>query len=118
MQVCSRDWGEPAQANTARKTLPMSSKHLMQWLEGTKKERVLGQDLGLGGEVKAENAQGRCRGVGRDMVQVGSEFGARRQTVSQAGNKKMVLTKRAKRERVTRTKKNDKKPKRSADKKK
>jgi hypothetical protein len=80
----------------------------MQWLEGTKKERVLGQDLGLGGEVKAENAQGRCRGVGRDMVEVGSKFGARRQPVSEAGNKKVVVTKRAKRERVTRTKKNDK----------
>jgi hypothetical protein len=41
-------------------------------------------------------------------VEVGSKFGARRQPVSEAGNKKVVVTKRAKRERVTRTKKNDK----------
>ncbi len=43
-----------------------------------------------------------------DMVEVGSKFGARRQPVSEAGNKKVVVTKRAKRERVTRTQKNDK----------
>ena len=42
------------------------------------------------------------------MVEVGSKFGARRQPVSEAGNKKVVVTKRAKRERVTRTQKNDK----------
>jgi len=42
------------------------------------------------------------------MVEVGSKFGARRQPVSEAGNKKVVVTKHAKRERVTRTKKNDK----------
>jgi hypothetical protein len=42
------------------------------------------------------------------MVEVGSKFGARRQPVSEAENKKVVVTKRAKRERVTRTKKNDK----------
>ncbi len=79
---------------------------------------MLGQDLGSGGEVKAENAQGRCREVGRDLVQVGSEFGARRQPVSQAGNKKVVVTKRAKQERVTRTKKNDKNQKNTLTKKK
>ncbi len=79
---------------------------------------MLGQDLGLGGEVKAEQTQGRCRGVGRDMVEVGSEFGARRQPVSEAGNEKVVVTKRAKRERVTRTKNNDKNQKNTLTKKK
>jgi len=52
------------------------------------------------------------------MVQVGSKFGATRQPVSQAGRRKVVVTKREKRKRVTRTKKNEQKPKRSADKKK
>ena len=45
------------------------------------------------------------------MVQMGSKFGARRQPVSQAGRRKVVVTKREKRKRVTRTKKNEQKPK-------
>ena len=62
VQVCCGDWGGPAQANTARKTLPLPSKHLFQCLEGTKKESVLGEGMGCGGEVKAQNSQGWCRG--------------------------------------------------------
>jgi hypothetical protein len=109
VQVCSGGWGKLAQANTARKTLPLPSKHLIQCLEGTKKERVLGEDLGFGGEVKAQNAQGRCRGMGRDMVQVGSKFGARRNpVVSQVGSRKVMVTKREKWERLTRAKKTTK----------
>ena len=114
VQVCCGDWGGPAQANTARKTLPLPSKHLFQCLEGTKKESVLGEDMGCGGEVKAQNSQGWCRGVGRDMMQVDSKFGARPQPVSQARRRKVVVTVREKhseKKKRQKTKKNTEKKK-------
>jgi hypothetical protein len=70
----------PAQANTA----------------GTKKESVQGEEIGFGGEDKAQHAHGRCWGVGRDMGQVDFKFGARRQPVSQTGRRKVVVAKREK----------------------
>jgi hypothetical protein len=76
---------------------------------------VLGEDMGCGGEVKAQNSQGWCRGVGRDMVQVGSKFGARPQSVSQARRRKVVVTVR---EKHSGQKENDKKQKKTTEKKK
>jgi hypothetical protein len=62
----------------------------------------------LGEKSRRKMHKRGCRGVGRDMVQVGSKFGARRQPVSQARRRKVVVTKREKRKRETRTKNNDK----------
>jgi hypothetical protein len=86
----------PAQANTARKTLPLLTKHQLQCLKGTKKKSVQGEEMCFGGEDKAQHAQGRCRGVDRDMGQVDFKFGARRQPVGQAGRRKVVVNKREK----------------------
>jgi len=69
--------------------------------------------MGFGGEDKAQHAQGRCRGVGRDMGQVGFKFGARRQPVTKTRRRKVMVAKREKGERLTRTKKTTKKKKRS-----
>ncbi len=88
--------GVPAQANTARKTLPLPSKHQFQCLQGTKKESVQGEEMGFGGEDKTQHAHGRCKGVGRDVGQMGSKFGARWQPVSQAGGRKVMIAKREK----------------------
>ena len=67
--------------------------------------------MGFGGEDKAQHAQGRCRGVGRDMGQVGFKFGARRQLVTNTRRRKVMVAKREKGERLTRTKKRPKKKK-------
>jgi hypothetical protein len=69
--------------------------------------------MGFGGEDKAQHAQGTCRGVGRDMGQVGFKFGARRQPVTKTRRRKVMVAKREKGERLTRTKKTTKKKKRS-----
>ena len=97
VQVCSGDWGGPAQANTARKTLPWPAKHQFQCLKKKKKEFVQGEEMGFGWEDKTQHAQGRCRPVARDMGQVDSKFGSRRQPMSQAGRRKVVVAKREKR---------------------
>ena len=74
--------------------------------------------MGFGGGDKAQHAQGRCRGVGRDMGQVGFKFGARRQLVTNTRRRKVMVAKREKGERLTRTKKTTKKKKDPLDKKK
>ncbi len=50
----------------------------------------------FGEEDKAQHAQGRCRGVGRDMGQVGFKFGARWQPVTKRRRRKVVVVKREK----------------------
>ena len=92
MQVCSGDWGGPAQANTARKTLPLPSKHQFQCLEGTKKESVLGEEMVFGGEAKAQHAPGGCRGVGRDMANISPKFGVVRLSVRCGGQVDVKVT--------------------------
>ncbi len=63
------------------------------------------------GKDKAQHAHGRCRGVGRDMGQVGFKFGARWQPVTKRRRRKVVVANREKRARLTRTKKTAKKKK-------
>ena len=104
MQVCSGDWGGPAQANTARKTLLLPSKHQFQCLEGTKKESVLGEKMVFVGEAKAQHAPGGCRWVGRDMANISPTFGGwglcatcgRESEVKATENKKWMVTKKKK----------------------
>jgi hypothetical protein len=74
--------------------------------------------MGYGGEDKAQHAQERCRGVGRDMGQVGFKFGARWQPVTKTRKRKVMVAKREKGERLTRTKKTTKNKKDPPDKKK
>ena len=92
MHVCSGDWGGPAQANTARKTLLLPSKHQFQCLEGTKKESVLGEEMVFGGEAKAQHAPGGCRGVGRDMANISPKFGVVRLSVRCGGQVDVKVT--------------------------
>ncbi len=92
MQVCSGDWGGPAQANTARTTLPLPSKHQFQCLEGTKKESVLGEEMVFGGEAKTQHAPGGCRGVGRDMANISPKFGVVRLSVRCRGQVGVKVT--------------------------
>ena len=96
MQVCSGDWGGPAQANKARKTLPLPSKHQFQCLEGTKKESVLGEEMVFGGEAKAQHASGGCRGVGRDMANISPKFGVVRLSVRCGGQVDVKVTQQQK----------------------
>jgi hypothetical protein len=71
--------------------------------------------MGFGGKDKAQHAQARCRGVGRDMGQVGSKFGARCKAAACEPNRKNECGGRQTREgeRLTRRRKNDQKKKRS-----
>jgi hypothetical protein len=72
------------QTQRERPLFQLPSKYQFQCMKGTKQESVQGEEMGFGEENNAQHAQSRCRGVGRDMVQVGSKFGATRQPVSQA----------------------------------
>ncbi len=49
--------------------------HLLEGFGAVRRKRFSGED-------KAENAQGRCRGVGGDMAKVDTKVGARVQPVS------------------------------------
>jgi hypothetical protein len=60
------------------------------------KLRVSGWREEFRGEDKAQHAQGRCRGVARDMPQVDAKVGLRVQPVSEARTKKVMVAKRAK----------------------
>ena len=62
------------------------------------------EEKGFGGEDNAQQAQQRCRGVGRDMGQVGLNFGGRAWPVRQAGTRKVE---RRKKKTLTKKKKND-----------
>ena len=53
----------------------------------------LSAEKGFGGKDNAQQAQQRCRGVGGDMGQVALNFGGRSWAVSQAGTRKVVVTK-------------------------
>ena len=52
------------------------------------------EEKGFGGEDNAQQAQQRCRGVGRDMGQVGLNFGGRAWPVRQAGTRKVERRKK------------------------
>ena len=67
VQVSRAHGGEPAKANTARKTLPRPSKHQFQCLKKKTKESVQGEEMGFGWEDKAQHAHMRCRPEARDM---------------------------------------------------
>ncbi len=82
IQVCSGDWREPAERNTARKMVPLPLNEQFQWLVANKKCVCPGWREEFRGEDKAQHAQGKCRGVGWDMAQVNTKVGERVQPVS------------------------------------
>ena len=82
VKACSGDWGGPAERNAARNIDPLPLEQKFQCLAGNEKACVLCERKRFSGEDKAENAQGRCRGVGGDMAKVDTKVGAKVQPVS------------------------------------